>query len=59
MKELLLTILIAALVMSASLIPLAKRKKRTRGVSIWRTIVLGILVLAAAAAMFYPSVAGK
>lgn len=51
--------LIAALVMSATLIPLARKKKNSPNTNIWRTIVLGFLVLAAAAAMFYPALSGK
>lgn len=59
MEKLLLAMLIAALVMSATLIPLARKKKNSPNTNIWRTIVLGFLVLAAAAAMFYPALSGK
>ncbi len=59
MNDFLLAVLIAALVMSITLIPLARRRKQSRNVNNWRTIVLGILFLAATAAMFYPAFSGK
>lgn len=59
MKEFLLAIMIAALLMSATLIPLARKKGKPANINIWRTVVLGFLVLAAAAAMFYPAFSGK
>lgn len=54
MEKIIIGILIGALVMTISLIPLARKKKKTPRADLWRTIVLGILMLAAAIAMFYP-----
>ncbi|AGL03536.1 hypothetical protein [Desulfoscipio gibsoniae] len=51
-----LTLIVAliAFVFAASLIPMSKRKIRTRGVRIWRIITLALLVLAAFLSMFAP-----
>jgi len=50
-----LVVAIVAFIFAAALIPMSRAKMKGRGVRVWRTIALALLMAAAALAMFAPS----
>jgi len=50
-----LIVAVMAFIFAAALIPMSRKKMKGKGVRVWRTVALGLLMLAALLAMFGPN----
>ncbi|SFG62676.1 hypothetical protein SAMN05660649_02174 [Desulfotomaculum arcticum] len=55
MEHIQLIVAVMAFIFAASMIPMAKMKKKGKNVQIWRTITLALLLIAALLTMFFPN----
>ncbi|WP_027364941.1 hypothetical protein [Desulfotruncus alcoholivorax] len=55
MEHVQLIVAVIAFIFAAGMIPMAKMKKKGKGVQIWRTITLALLFVAALLAMIFPN----
>ena len=56
MEHLQLIVAVIAFIFAATMIPMAKMKKKGKGIQLWRTITLALLLVAALISMLFPKI---
>ena len=55
MEHIQLIVAVIAFIFAASMIPMARMKKKGKGVRVWRAITLALILVAALLTMFFPN----